>query len=193
MTTPDDLYGLIIAGGESKRMGTNKAFIQYHDKAQINYLFEILNNYCAEVYSSCKKKEEFEKELNPLPDQFDLDTPLNGILTAFHQQSEHAWLSVPVDMPNIDAFLIEHLIQNRDKTKAASCYFDSDGKSPDPLLCIWEPIIFSALVDYYKSGGYSPRELLQKSNIHLIEIPDKKYLININTPEELKAFRKKDY
>ena len=193
MNTKPDLFGLILSGGESKRMGTNKAFIKYHDKAQINYLFEILKNHCTEVYSSCKKSEEYDKDLNPLPDQFDLNTPLNGILTAFQKHKTHTWLSVPVDMPNIDSFLIEHLIQNRDKTKQASCYFDSTGKLPDPLLCIWEPNIYSALINYYKSGGNSPRELLQKSNIHLIEIPDKKYLININTPEELKTFRKKDY
>ena len=79
MTTPDDLYGLIIAGGESKRMGFKKAFINYHGVPQLNHLFHLLSKHCEKVFTSCKQVEGFDKKFNPLPDQFEINTPLNEI------------------------------------------------------------------------------------------------------------------
>jgi len=184
------LFGLILAGGKSVRMTRSKAFIDYHGQAQVNYLFQLLSKYSQQVYTSCKPEQNFDSSLNPLPDQFDLDTPLNGILTAFHKHSVHAWLSVPVDMPYIDNDLLAHLISNRNKNKSATCYYDSTGNAPEPLLCIWEPNIYNSLMKFYKDGGHSPRELLKQSDINLLKVPDKKYLTNINSPDELILFRK---
>lgn len=190
MNQKSNLFGLILAGGQSRRMGKPKAFIEYHGIPQVTYLFNLLSKYCQKVYTACKHHQRFDENLNPLPDQFEMDTPLNGILSAFKKYPEKSWLTVPVDMPLIDDVLLNHLITHRDKSKSATCYFDSTGKKPEPLLCIWEAKVFEQLQAYYKSGGYKPRQLLQQIDARLLEIPDKKYHLNVNSPEELAAFQK---
>jgi molybdenum cofactor guanylyltransferase len=183
------INGLILAGGRSSRMGYDKSLIEYHSVSQREYLFTLLKKVCDNVYTSCKTTEEFPISLNPLADQFNLESPLNGIMTAFATSPNTAWLTVPVDMPLINDFAIAHLLNNRDSTKTATCFFDSDGKKPEPLFTIWETSAYPLLLEYYKAGNKSPREFLMRENIHVIEIPDKKFLININDSEELKRFR----
>jgi molybdopterin-guanine dinucleotide biosynthesis protein A len=92
-------------------------------------------------------------------------------------------------MPLIDDFVIGYLLSHRDTAKTATCFFDSEGKKPEPLFTIWEPSASPLLLAYYKAGNKSPREFLMRENIHVMEIPDKKFLLNINDSEELNKFK----
>lgn len=189
MTSPP-LNGLILAGGKSSRMGVDKSRIQYFDKSQPDHLAEILTPFCKEIYVSCRNT--WSNTIVPvLIDQFEFEGPLNGILTAFQHRPEAAWLTVPVDMPNIDAELIELLVANRNPSKMASCFRDSTGKQPEPLLAIWEPVAADKLVAYCSGGGRSPREFLLNNPVELLTVPHPNYLLNINTPQDLAEFRKK--
>lgn len=183
------LNGLILAGGRSSRMGYDKSLIEYHSVSQREYLFALLKKVCDVVYTSCKTGDSFPVGLNPLPDQYNLESPLNGILTAFAKHPTAAWLTVPIDMPLIDDFVIEYLLSHRDTSKTATCFFDSDGKKPEPLFAIWEPSAYPLLLGYYEAGNKSPREFLMRENIQVMEIPDKKFLLNINDREELNKFK----
>lgn len=182
------LNGLILAGGRSSRMGFDKSSIQYYDKPQYQHLACLLKPFCNQVYISGNKIKD-----SPLPvlkDRFEVEGPLNGILTAFNHQPEAAWLTVPVDMPNTDAGLIAFLIQNRNPEKKATCFLDSTGKRPEPLLTIWEPAAAAKIFAYFSAGGRSPREFLLNNPVELLTAPDPNYLLNINTPEDLAEFRK---
>lgn len=183
------INGLILAGGKSSRMGYDKSLIEYHSVSQREYLFTLLKKVCNVVYTSCKTAGDLPIALNPLIDRFNLESPLNGILTAFTIHPNTAWLTVPIDMPLIDDFVITYLLSKRDATKTATCFFDSDGQKPEPLFTAWEPSAYPLLLEYYKAGNKSPREFLMRENIHVIEIPDKKFLININDGEELNRFK----
>jgi molybdenum cofactor guanylyltransferase len=183
------LNGLILAGGKSSRMGYDKSLIEYHSVSQREYLFQLLGNFCDLIYTSCKKSEAVPNHLNPLQDRYTLESPLNGILTAFSTHADVAWLTVPIDMPYIDRPAIEFLINKRDQTKVATCFFDSDGKKPEPLLTIWEKHAYPPMLAFFNDGNKSPREFLMREHANVIHAPDKKYLININEPEELKRFQ----
>jgi molybdopterin-guanine dinucleotide biosynthesis protein A len=186
----NELYGLILAGGQSSRMGINKALISYHGKPHHEYLFELLTPFCKRVHTSCKSIHDFSKNFNPIPDLYDLNSPLNGIVSAIQTHSGKAWMTIPVDMPLVDANVIQFLIEHRDKEKMATCFYDSIGKAPEPLLTIWETKSHLSLLTYQKSGGISPKYFLQNQDVHLIKSPNPKYLININSAAELEAFRK---
>jgi molybdopterin-guanine dinucleotide biosynthesis protein A len=129
---PGNINGLILAGGESSRMGSDKSLLNFHGRPQREYLFETLSKCCDQVFVSCNPQQQIPVSLNPLPDAFQLKSPLNGILTAFQYDHSCAWLTVPVDMPNIDLKTLEYLLAVRQPLKMATCFFDSDGKYPEP-------------------------------------------------------------
>jgi molybdopterin-guanine dinucleotide biosynthesis protein A len=183
------INGLILAGGKSSRMGSDKSLITFHGKPQREYLFEILTPLCEKVCMSYKKfDQDIPSWLNPIADQYEIESPLNGIMSAFNYDSNVAWLSVPVDMPLINTNIISHLIANRDASKVATCFFDSDGKNPEPLFALWEPSSFTLIKKFFTEGKISPRDFLKQSEIKVIPIPDKRALTNINSPDELKKF-----
>ncbi len=184
------IFGLILAGGKSSRMGFDKGLINYHGKPQREYLFHLLAKHCKQVFTSCKNSDDIPETLNPLRDQFLIDSPLNGILSAFQSNKSTAWLTVPVDMPMVDEVVIAYLIQHRDTSKSATCFFDSDGKNPEPLFTIWEPSIYENLIKFNGAGESSPRDFLIHSDINIISIPDTKYLLNINNEQEWRQFKK---
>jgi molybdenum cofactor guanylyltransferase len=183
------IYGLVLAGGRSSRMGRDKGLIVYNDKPQREHVADLLYKVCVQVFVSCKTKEYIPADLNPLPDQFVLESPLNGILSAFEKNSTVAWLTVPVDMPYVDEAALAYLINHRDANKVATCFIDSDGKHPEPLLALWEARAATPLKKYYERGGISPREFLKQQDILLLQPPDKRIYKNINTLDELNDFR----
>jgi len=185
-----NIKGLILAGGESSRMGSDKSLLNFHGKPQREFLFELLKGYCDEVHTSCNAQQQIPVSFNPLPDAFKLKSPLNGILTAFHHDHSCAWLSVPVDMPFIDDRIIDHLMKHRQPSKIATCFFDSEGKFPEPLFAIWEKASHPLLIDYYNSGKYTPRGFLMTHEVAVLPSPSTKMHTNINSPEEYNNFRK---
>jgi len=187
----NDLYGLVLAGGKSKRMGTDKAFLSYHGVPQKDHLFALLEQLCSRVFISMGKSCDPSLYLNPIEDKFDLKGPLNGILSAFDQHLEKAWLCVAVDMPFVDHAVLQFLLDHRDRTMLATCFYDSIGKRPEPLITIWEPEAYPELVRFSRLGNISPRDFLAKSRVKMLDVPDKLYLKNVNTMEEFNLLRGK--
>jgi len=185
------LKGLVLSGGKSSRMGFDKSKLDFHGKPQGEFLSRLLRQFCEEVFFSCKNIENVPDNLNPLEDAYDIQSPLNGILSAFKLRPKSAWLTVPNDMPGINNTSISYLIANRDPNSMATCFYDSDGKLPEPLFCIWEPACLPSLKHFYEDGNISPREFLTTAKVKLLQSPFADLNLNINSPEELDKFRKK--
>ncbi|MBX2940825.1 MAG: molybdenum cofactor guanylyltransferase [Cyclobacteriaceae bacterium] len=184
MNTPA-LYGLVLEGGLSSRMGKSKAHLTYHNLPQRDHVFELLKKVCVSVYYSANSQAPVDDQT--IVDAYPFQGPLNGILSAFNHKPGVAWLTVPVDMPLVNEAIIRFLIDHRDADKVATCFYDSDGKFPEPLLTIWEPNNTS-LDAFYAKGRISPREFLMTANTKLLQIPDQNALRNVNTPEDFDDF-----
>jgi molybdopterin-guanine dinucleotide biosynthesis protein A len=180
------LNGLILCGGKSSRMGKDKSLISYHGKPQRDYLLDLLKPHCDGVFVSAQRGSKASD--STIPDHFDLDSPLNGILSAFHFDPDSAWLTVPVDMPNINSNAIKFLLHNRDQHKAATCFFNSDGDAPEPLLTIWEVKARPQLFDFFNHGERSPKKFLQEHDVHVVKVPSPTILVNVNTEEDLAKY-----
>lgn len=184
------IKGLVLAGGKSSRMGEDKSLITFHHKPQREHVFELLSEVCDEVFVSCNTEQDVPKHLNPLPDQFTIDSPLNGILTALTTDPDSAWLVVAVDMPLVDSYVLRNLINNRKGNGSVTCYWDSDHGFPEPLLSLWEPGLQPKVLDFCERGKKSPRDFMIEISANILEPVSSSLHLNINTPEELQQFRK---
>ncbi|GAB3551815.1 NTP transferase domain-containing protein [Spirosoma fluminis] len=183
MTKPN---GLILIGGRSSRMGQDKATLHYHGKPQRDYLADLLRPYCERVYWSVNADQAHElagAEQPCIVDAFDVASPLNGILSAFQQAPERAWLVVPCDMPLLTSQSLDALVAGRNPAKLATVFYDTDGREPEPLLGIYEPQFWPILQAAVAQGEYSPRRLLQRNNVQMLNVPDSRELTNVNDPQ----------
>jgi molybdenum cofactor guanylyltransferase len=179
------LYGLVLSGGRSRRMGMDKGLIAYHGKPQREHLFDLLSGHCVAVFTSCNASQQVPAHLNPIADQFDFQSPINGILTAFKKFPDKAWLMVAVDMPYVDDHVLETLIRHRNPNKVATCFYNASEKLPDPLLTIWEPSSYPLLQKFVEQGKISPRDFLATYAASMIMPPGDKTLLNVNSPGEI--------
>ena len=177
------LYGLILNGGKSSRMKTDKSKLVYHSKDQIQHLTLLLSKICEEVFISSKK---LTSDYNNIIDKYNLNSPLNAVLSAFAEYPDASWLIVACDMPLINEQTLKKLVKNQDLSKLAITYLNPEDRLPEPLITIWNPNSYPLLLDFYTTGNKSPRRFLIK---HLNQIStllpfDKNELFNANTPEE---------
>jgi molybdenum cofactor guanylyltransferase len=173
---------LILIGGKSSRMGTDKSLLNYHGKPQREYLFNLAQKFCKEVCFSCREEQKFSEKT--VIDKYAELGPISGILSAFAHDKNTAWLVLACDMPLINEKAFEILIKHRNIEKVATTFFNNENNAPDPLFTIYEPKAADLLLEYIKSGNKSPKMFLQNADIQLIKSEKNDFLKNINTKEE---------
>jgi molybdenum cofactor guanylyltransferase len=186
----EKINGLILIGGRSSRMGNDKSLLSYHNGlSQREYLYKTISKYCSKTFFSLRN-EQAESIIQPkIIDLYEMG-PIGGILSAFEYDSDSAWLVVACDMPFVNEFIIENLLANRNKNKAATAFFNVVNNAPEPLLTIYEPLIFDALKKHLQDGHKSPLKLLQKTDIQLLNLENQDFLKNSNTPTDYEVMSK---
>lgn len=180
---PVPLFGLVLMGGQSTRMGRDKSELVYHDKPQREHLTDLLTPFCERVYWSVNR-QQFDALTYPamLLDAHPQIGPLGGVLTALTAHPEAAWLVVPCDLPNLNARTLGTLVAGRDPRVVATAYWDGDHGGPEPLVSIWEPAAGTLLRVYVAQGLLSPRRFLMQHGVHCLEGYDAHSFENVNAP-----------
>ncbi|MDP3353512.1 MAG: NTP transferase domain-containing protein [Flavobacteriaceae bacterium] len=183
------LKGLVLVGGKSERMGTDKSSLAYFGINQREHLFNLLQkNVSGDVYISSRKEQDFNHQ-NLIPDTFLGLGPYGGICSAFMQHPNNAFLVVAADLPFVDDELLQLLISKRNPTKIATTFIGKNNPFPEPLITIWEPKSYPILLQYLSMGYSCPRKVLINSDVELITI-NEDLLRNINTPDEYEQVKK---
>lgn len=191
-TSATKIYGLVLAGGKSMRMGEDKGLIQWHGIPQRNYTAQLLEQFCNEVFISCREEQvaEIGNTIQTITDSVDGKGPMVGILSAFEKYPDVAWLVIACDLPLIDVHTISTLISNRDISFIATTYKSPHDGLPEPLITIWEPSSVAALNSFREQGYNCPRKVLINRNAKVIEPLSAQALMNANTPEDAAAVKK---
>lgn len=182
------LNGLVLAGGMSVRMGLDKGTVQWYGKEQRYHMADLLKGFCDEVFISCrddKQAQEIDGQYTTITDTFTGLGPYGAILSAFRENPNAAWLVIACDLPLVDAELLQHITANRSVKHIATAYHSDVTNFPEPLITIWEPKAYPALLQFLAQGYSCPRKVLINSEINLLEVPDTEALANVNTPEEM--------
>lgn len=193
MTTANNnnLYGLVLAGGKSTRMGEDKALISWYGMPQYAYVYEMLELVCEKVYLSCREEQQ---SMFPLIENFVFDFgevagPTAGILSAFSMHRNSAWLVVACDLPLIDVATLKYLMANRNSELLATTFVSPHDGLPEPLITIWEPKAFERLTAFAAQGIKCPRKVLINSDVAQVQPLFAERLMNTNTPEDALAAR----
>lgn len=188
------LYGLILSGGKSTRMGNDKGLIDYHGKPQREYLFEEASRFCEATFYSARKDqiESFPKDSPIIIDENNYKGPFNGILSAHATYPEVAWLVLACDLPLLTEKGLAELVANRNTEKFATTFSSRESGLPEPLIAIWEPQALRAAKSYLESATSScPRKFLINSDIQLVEPSSEDQLYNANSIEDYRLAKEK--
>ncbi len=183
------LRGLVLAGGRSERMQTDKGALHYHGLDQRQHTAALLAEFCPDVRVSVRPEQAaaLPAGLTALPDTFLGLGPLGGILSALQADPNAAWLVLACDLPFLSRATLEHLVANRQPARMATSFRSPWDAFPEPLVSIWEPRSYGQLLRFLSLGYSCPRKALINSDIELLAPPLPDELRNVNTPEERAA------
>lgn len=187
MTHPAPIYGLVLAGGASRRMHTDKAALEYAGQPQLQRAYRLLDTLCAKTFVSVRADQQHDPLRQSLPQIVDAHAdvgPIAGIAAAQAAHPEVAWLVMACDLPFVDEATLWFLIAHRDPQRMATAFGSNHDALPEPLCTIWEPRSVTAVRDWIAGGKSCPRKLLLNSEITLLTQPHSKALDNVNTPDE---------
>jgi molybdopterin-guanine dinucleotide biosynthesis protein A len=186
----NELYGLVLAGGRSRRMGHDKALLMREDQSQLSYVVNLLGQVTDGAYVSTRSDQQDDPErarFATIPDRYDGIGPVAGILSAMEKHPQADWLVVACDLPNIDAETLAFLISGKSTQQPFTAYRSSHDGLPEPLCAIYRAGSGDIVRRFVDSGIVCPRKMLINSDTCLLDQPNPAALENVNTPEDLES------
>ena len=184
----DITWGLVLAGGKSRRMGHDKALLRRDDKSQLSHAVEVLESVLPSVFVSTRGDQRDEPErarFAQIVDRYENMGPVAGILSAMEEYPDVNWLVVACDLPNIEVDTVEYLLQRVDTTRPFTAYISSRDNLPEPLCAVYRANSDVLIRGFVEDGINCPRKMLIRSDACLLTQPDPAALDNVNTPDDL--------
>lgn len=185
--TTRPVFGLVLAGGESRRMGQDKALLLRDGKSQLAHIAELLGRVTTRVFVSTRSSQQDDKEraqFEQIVDHYDNMGPVAGILSALEEHPDADWLVVACDLPNIDEPTLRYLIEHRSGQPFTAFRSSHDGL-PEPLCALYCEGSAPVIRQFVDDGLICPRKILIRSACTLLEQPNPRALDNVNTPADL--------
>lgn len=181
------ITGIILAGGLSSRMGTDKGFIHYKGHTLIELSLHIVKPYCSEVLISANNKTYSNFELPVIPDEIKGIGPLGGILGCLKKAMFEKTLITACDMPSIESGIVKSLLEASHKADAVYLKLPSGMIQSLPLVLSKNTI--QIIESQIQQRQYALHKLIQECiRSELLRSKDiviEKEIKNINTQKDL--------
>ncbi|MEM9207668.1 MAG: NTP transferase domain-containing protein [Pseudomonadota bacterium] len=182
------LSGLVLAGGRSRRMGTDKALLVNNGESQLAMAMRLLESVCDAAFVSTREEQADEPErarFAQIVDCYEDLGPIAGILSAMDERPGDDWLVVACDLPNLSPATLQALVAARDDSAPMIAFRSSHNGLPEPLCAIYAAESKTLVRDFISQGIRCPRKMMINSDTRLIDQPEPDALDNMNSPEDL--------
>ena len=174
----DNIYGLLLVGGKSSRMGSDKSKMIFRDgMTQQERGIDLLSSVCNKTFISVAEG----KGENTIPDAFGHIGPLGAIASAQQQSPDVTWLVIACDLPLLEKEHLETLKAAHQSEQAATYFNSASDGLPEPLCAIWSPSSTSSVSSAIAAKQLCPRHVLTQLNGHALPSPGLWPLANTNT------------
>ena len=196
----DNILGAILAGGQSKRMGKDKLFLEFNNKKLIEHTIDKVKKYLKKIIIITNQDNEFffKNNLTTVKDCIEGQLgPLVGILTAMKWAKENlskcSWIATfPSDTPFFPESIIESFIKESEKKESLILCASSHGRKHN-IFGLWSLDLYDKLKDdLINKKVRKVQDWTEKNKIKNLEFTFKDYdpFFNINTKEDLEFAKK---
>jgi len=195
-----NILGAILAGGQSRRMGKDKLFLELNNKKLIEHTIDKVKKYLKQIIIITNQNNEFffKNNLTTVKDCIEGQLgPLVGILTAMKWAKENlskcSWIATfPCDTPFFPESIIESFIEESEKKESLILCASSHGRKHN-IFGLWSLDLYDKLKDdLINKKVRKVQDWTEKNKIKNLEFKFKDYdpFFNINTEEDLEFAKK---
>jgi len=189
--------GVILAGGQSSRMGSNKALLPYRGGRFIESIYHTLSGLFAEVLLVTNSPEQYAfLNCRTVADRYAGMGALAGLHAGLHGSRSSHIFAVACDMPYLNETLIRALLARR---HLAEVVIPESANGLEPLHAVYGKGCLPAMEQSLGTGkrrivSFFPRIRVQTFTSDLVAniVGDFSSFSNINTPADYFELRKNE-
>jgi molybdenum cofactor guanylyltransferase len=179
---------LVLAGGDSRRMGRTKAWLQVGETTLVRWVIERLASGFSEVVVSFAEPEQVH-ELLPYRLVFDRKPsagPLAGLEAGLGSARNEVTFAVACDMPYVTREVVEMAVAASHGCDAAIPRVDG---RPEPACAAYRSSALPKITAALDAGRYRASDLAEQLDVTWLEGLDPGLFRSLNSPDDYERFR----
>jgi len=183
----NNITGIILAGGKSSRMGSDKGFLSLNGSSFMSHIIKAVQPWVTNVLIVSNNSDYDVFNLKRVEDILEDSGPLAGLYSGLlHSETEHN-LIVSCDVPLLNGVILKKLIEAFD-TETDIVQLQSQGRTM-PLVAMYKKQCMHQCLELLERGERRLRVLAEGLNTKTIILDSEldKYVKNINTIDQYTA------
>ncbi len=180
---------IILAGGESCRMGTDKSMLPVKRRSMIETICEQLSGSFEQILISANEADKFAHlGFEVVTDKIAGHGPLMGIASALEASSNELNFVVACNIPKIKLAYINQMLTEAVESRADIVVPTTGKDKYEPLFAIYCKSALEAINKVLSSGGRKISDVFDLCKVRNVDLGAG--LVNLNTMAEYEKFRK---
>ena len=182
-----NMTAIILAGGKSSRMGSDKALLLYKNKTFLEHVVCAIKPLVDDILIISNNPKHQVDDCTTIPDLILNSGPIAGIYTGLKHTKTENNLVLSCDIPLVQTSILELIIKNNEANKDVVQIIDD--RNSMPLIALYKKRIAPFLLSELKTGERRLIRSINKLNKKNISVTKDQLncLININTIADLKT------
>lgn len=192
--------GVVLAGGRSRRMGTDKAMMRWHGSTMLQTIVATVRAAVPQVIVVAALGQELPQDdavivRDPVPDE----GPLRGLATglAAAREAGFVWaVATATDTPLLSAEVVRHLVAEAAGLGTPDTMAErvdavlavADGRD-QPLIAVYRTELADHAQALLSQGHRGLRDLVAGLVVRRMELSDDASAVNVNTPLDAERAR----
>ena len=195
----NNILGVILAGGKSRRFGEDKNYVKLGDKTLLEHVLSKISNKFAETLIVSSYNEEIKRldNITVIPDCLEDLGPLAGVLSSMKwvkkNKKHYKWVATfPSDTPFFEISIVEEY-KKRTNINDSLLYFVKSNNKRHNIFGLWSIDLLETLEnDLINNNFRKVEEWANKIGVKTIDIKIRKFdpFFNINTKADFEEAKK---
>jgi molybdenum cofactor guanylyltransferase len=187
----DDITGVILAGGQARRMqGQDKGLVLLNKQPMIEYVIDILKPQVSNLLINANRNhEQYAKYgFGIVSDELSgYCGPLAGMASALNKIKTAYMLTTPCDSPFIPDDLVQRLVTSLE-SENADISVAHNGERMQPVFCLMKKELLTSMNDYLSQDKRKLDKWFKQHALAIADFSDiPKTFDNLNTLEDIEA------
>lgn len=190
------ITGIILVGGKSRRMGTDKAFLKIEGICLFERVLQVMKeNFTSVLLIGNCKERYLGYHLPVIPDQYS-GSSLGGLYTGLKFSSTDLVFVAPCDMPFPSSQLIRLICSVSD---GFDIVVPRTRNGLEPLFAVYRKTCLGPMRQFLEKGNYRIYDFYSEVAVRYLEeeemswiMDERRSFINLNTPQEVNTLKEKE-